>query len=288
MGIAGREAQEKWTILAEAWRDSGPPAAPSLQDVSNYVGHAPKGGTSVLILGCTPALRNRFLAKSYSVISVDITRKMIDLTTPLVTEAGVDILVQGNWLQIPVCNSSVDIVVGDKVLGNVMPGEWSQMFAEVKRVLRPDGTFLTRASPHGEHLLEPPPRRAFGELVSKWTSYLEMGMKLDAACSGLWEDCMDMSTEHDTPSIGTQQLLRVIPTTKEECLYTAGEDSDSASLVQRFIDNYWPSRDARWSAYTVDGILSASSHHFEYVNAYTASDYPEGNRQPVFHFVRRT
>lgn len=282
------EAQQKWTILASAWKDTGPPAAPSSQDVSNYVLHIPSGCTSVLVLGCTPALRNYLRSKSYIVVSIDITHEMIDVTKPLITGAGVEFMVQGDWLVLPLRDNSVDAVVGDKVLGNVMPDDWPKLFAEVKRVLHSDGAFLTRASPHGEHLLKPPPRRKFGELVSKWTSFLKKGMRLDDACSGLWEDCMDMSTDPITSSSGTQQLRRVVPTTKAACIVEAGADQDAILLVQNFIQKYWPSRDARWSAYTVESILTAASVNFDYVDAYTASDYPEGNRQPVFHFIRRT
>jgi SAM-dependent methyltransferase len=212
---------------------------------------------------------------------------MIDLTTPLVTQVGNDMLVQGNWLQLPLCDNSIDAVVGDKVLGNVMPSEWPELFADVKRVLRPGGTFITRASPHGEYLLEPPPRRAFRDLVSKWASFQREGMKLDDACSGLWEDCMDMSTEHVTPYIGTQQLIRVIPPTEIDCITEAGSDPGNILLVERFVQKYWPSRDARWSAYTLESIKTAARDYFDYVGKYAASDYPEGNRQPVFHFIRR-
>jgi len=281
------EVKEKWRILASAWRDTGPPAAPSPLDVSNYILHLPSAGAFVLVLGCTPALRNRLCLESYTVMSIDITREMIDVTAPLVVRAGGGSMIQGDWLQMPLCDNSFDAVIGDKVLGNMMPDDWPIFFAEVKRVLRPDGVFLTRASPHGIHLLEPPQQRSFSDLVVKWATFQKSGMKLDDACSGLWEDCMDISTDHINPHIGTQQLCRVIPITEAECVNEAGIDSVAISLVQTFIHKYWSSRNARWSAYTIESILQSAGIYFEYVNTYSASDYPEGNRQPVFHFIRR-
>ncbi|MCL5428322.1 MAG: class I SAM-dependent methyltransferase [Chloroflexi bacterium] len=288
VGKMSFEARQKWSILASAWKDTGPPAAPSLQDVSNYIGHISKRKATVLLLGCTSSLRNRLLGDSCKVVSVDITRRMLEATKPLVTESDADIVVQGDWLHLPLNNNEVDAVVGDKILGNVMPEEWAELFAEVKRVSRPTAPFLTRASPHGEDLLQPPAIRPFSELVKRWAIFYKEGMDIDSACSGLWEDCMDMSTVSITPFVGTQQLKRVIPITKIECLSSAGKEQHAISLVRLFIRKFWHSREARWSAYTVKGILTAASIHFDYVGQYTATDYPEGDRQPVFHFVSRT
>lgn len=282
------EARQKWAILARGWKDTGAPAAPSPQDISNYVEPLPRGGGRVLVLGCTPSLRNRLLSESFTPVSVDITREMLEMTTPLVTPAGAELLIQGDWLQLPLSDNSIEAAIGDKVLGNVMPSDWPALFSEVNRVLCSGGAFLTRASPHGEQLLEPPPRRAFGELVNKWVSLQKNGMRLENACSGLWEDCMDMSTERVTPYMGTQQLHRVIPATEKECVREAGADPEAVALVKRFVRNYWSSRHARWSAYTVEAILDAARVHFDFVGTYAASDYPEGDRQPVFHFVRHT
>lgn len=135
--MISKESQLKWRILARTWKHTGPPAAPSSDDVKNYVSNIPKVSTRVLVLGCTPALRNALLAERYNVVSVDITREMIHMTTKLVSKKGSDFPVQGDWLQLPLCDKSVDAAIGDKVLGNVDPGNWEYLFSEIKRILHP-------------------------------------------------------------------------------------------------------------------------------------------------------
>ena len=254
----------------------------------NYSSHLPQSVVSVLVLGCTPVLRNYLKSKGYKVIAVDITREMINITRPLVADDGEELMIQGDWLYLPLPNNSVDAVVGDKVLGNVMPEGWPQLFAEIGRVLRMNGVFLTRATPHGKFFLQPPPHRSFVDLLTKWTVLYKAGMKLDNASSGLWEDLMDISTEKVTLSLGTQQLSRAIPDTQEECINAAGNDWYAYILVSDFIQKYWVSRYARWSAYALYSIQTVASHHFHFKDSYEASDYHEGDRQPIFHFVRHS
>lgn len=285
--MISKGSQQKWKILARAWKDTGPPAAPSPNDIINYICSIPKVSTRVLVLGCTPALRNALVAEHHNVISVDITKEMIEMTTKLVSKKGNDFPVQGDWLQLPLRDKSIDAVIGDKVLGNVDPNNWECFFSEIKRVLHPKGVLLTRASPHGKQQLELPKYQTFSEMIWKWLTFHKAGMDLNNACAGLWEDCMDMSTKLVTPYIGTQQLSRILPDTKAACIREANEDPDATPFTRYFIQKYWTSRNLQWSAYTVEGILSAASSYFDCLGTYAASDYPEGARQPIFHFVAK-
>jgi hypothetical protein len=96
---------------------------------------------------------------------------------------------------------------------------------------------------------------------------------------------MDVSTECLTKYVGTQQLARVLPDSREGCLEGLPSGSTERLLAERFIDRYWPSREATWSAYSFDGVRQAVDGKLRLTQTYAANDYPEAERQPVICLV---
>lgn len=277
------EAREKWTVLAEGWSATTPPAAPSHDDVEAYLMRAGREGR-ILLLGCTPAVRRAAVERGLRVLSVDITEAMLAHSARAVPPSHSDALCQGDWLDLPLVSGSIDVVLGDKVFGNVMPADWPRWLSELRRVLVPRGLFLTRASPHGTQDLTIATRQSFEEARERWLRAMEGETALEVACSGLWEDCMDSSTVRDGLRSGTQQLARLLPTSSEELLSTASSAA-CIELTREFIRRYWDSRYARWSAYSEQALVDAVAGLFEFRGRHVAHDYPEADRQPVYEFV---
>ncbi|MDP1813205.1 MAG: class I SAM-dependent methyltransferase [Leadbetterella sp.] len=96
---------------------------------------------TILVLGATPEFRDWGLSHKCNVLSVDINKEMV---------AGVKKFLQiknrknekvmiGDWLDLPIADASVDLIVGDVSLNNIPFNKFSLVLSELKRVLREDG-----------------------------------------------------------------------------------------------------------------------------------------------------
>lgn len=99
-----------------------------------------------LVLGATPELRDALFDFSYLVYSIDINLDMFLAMDELLRNSNPnEVLIKANWLDNPLADSYFDVVVGDAVLPNIPWNERAHLLSEVKRVLKPNGIFLTRA-----------------------------------------------------------------------------------------------------------------------------------------------
>lgn len=283
------DSQTKWETLSRTWMSVEPPAAPSEQDVSNYLSMIPPSSRTVAILGCTPLLRQKVRLLETRVFSLDISHGMLNRSTSQLPLSPNESQIQCNWMQIPLRYSSVDALLGDKVFDNVLPSEWPTWIAELSRVLTPGGVFITRIAPRGRLSLSVPSALPLEKAILKWSSMSETGgWSAESACAGLWEDLLAASTRPDSEHTGTQQTSRMLPRKLEELRQLWPERSREGQLIARFVDRYWESRYFTWSAYTMEGVIRALDPSFALSSALIASDYPEAIRQPVLAFsVRR-
>lgn len=99
-----------------------------------------------LVLGATPELRDALSDFGYLLYSIDINLDMfLAMDELLKNKNPKEVLVKGNWLDNPLGDNHFDVVVGDAVLPNIPWAERPHLLSEVKRLLKPDGIFLTRA-----------------------------------------------------------------------------------------------------------------------------------------------
>lgn len=99
-----------------------------------------------LVLGVTPELRDALTEFDYQVYSIDINQDMfLAMDELLKNKDKNEILIKANWLDNPLKDSYFDVIVGDAVLPNIPWNDRDHLLSETKRLLRPDGIFLTRA-----------------------------------------------------------------------------------------------------------------------------------------------
>jgi SAM-dependent methyltransferase len=99
-----------------------------------------------LVLGATPELRDALVDFGYSVFSIDINVDMFLAMDELLKSKDVnEVIVRSNWLNNPLAENYFDVVLGDAVLPNVPWSDRQALLAEVRRLLKPDGIFLTRS-----------------------------------------------------------------------------------------------------------------------------------------------
>lgn len=99
-----------------------------------------------LVMGATPELRDALTEFGYKAYSIDINLEMFLAMTELLKNKNPgEILIRADWLDNPLVDRYFDVVVGDAVLPNIPWNEREHLLSEVKRWLKPDGIFLTRA-----------------------------------------------------------------------------------------------------------------------------------------------
>ena len=141
-----------WKQIAYMWKNYFTvPSRISLQEVEKYREWLKKINKNKkplkgLVLGATPELRDALFKFGYLVYSIDINLDMFLAMGDLLKNKNPnEVLIKANWLDNPLSDNYFDVVVGDAVLPNIPRNKRLHLLSEVRRLLKPDGIFLTRA-----------------------------------------------------------------------------------------------------------------------------------------------
>lgn len=139
-----------WSGQANHWEFVGSPQRPCANDIQLFTeiihahaSHLPHP-LSAGLMGVTPELVKLNWPKNTQLTAFDINQKMIDQlwTGNQTIAASVQL---ADWRALPIPTASLDLVIGDGVFtatGSL--GITQAIFAELTRVLRPQGIFITR------------------------------------------------------------------------------------------------------------------------------------------------
>lgn len=139
-----------WNNQAKMWDLLGPPLKPSAIDIKNCTDWInekkcrDKKPLKVLVLGVTPELINIAWPKDTTVYTLDNNIAMIEAILPTQTPILKPIALAGNWLQIPLYNASIDIVIGDGCYSSLSLDAYEKMTKEIIRILNPSGILIMR------------------------------------------------------------------------------------------------------------------------------------------------
>lgn len=141
-----------WKQIASDWSTYfTPPSRISKDEIGKYrewlakinPGKKPLCG---LVLGATPELRDAMFELGYKVHSIDINLEMfLAMSELLKNKNPAEVFVKSNWLDNPLASNYFDVIAGDAVLPNIPWDKRQDLISEVRRLLKPDGIFLTRA-----------------------------------------------------------------------------------------------------------------------------------------------
>jgi SAM-dependent methyltransferase len=143
-----------WNNIAQFWHLVSPPLRPTQEDIILFERavwarkETLEGSIRALVLGVTPELVSlRWPAGSILKV-LDRSRKMIKTLWKGADERAM----VGSWTASPVEDSSLDIIVCDGGVGlfNYPHGQLA-LISEVKRMLAPEGMFITRLLAPGCH-----------------------------------------------------------------------------------------------------------------------------------------
>lgn len=177
--------QNHWNKLAEHWSKIKSPLHPNEEDLQRFqktwldtLPNAPVH-VDVLVLGVTPELVSFPWAPETKLTAVDNNEDMIRLVWLGDTENRK--VIQGNWLELPVEDSSFDLIVSDNA--PCIVGDLEKFSKELRRVIRPDGRIVMR------NFSRPDEPETIDQLVAEINAgnlknFYEFKMRFDIALQG--------------------------------------------------------------------------------------------------------
>lgn len=136
-----------WNIHANQWNNIGIPLRPSscdIQIVSSWIQEimsVPSPSFNVLILGATPELAEISWPEHTNLFAVDANLTMMQSQ---LLQKKYPFKSVANWLQLPLPDSSINLVIGDGCYTMLAEKEYDILSNEIVRVLHPEGHFFMR------------------------------------------------------------------------------------------------------------------------------------------------
>jgi len=282
------QSKEKWNRLASTWVNTGPPASPSDEDISNFSNLlqdalSDKSTGTIMILGCTPKLRDLLCDfkgfKSFDVVCVDFSREMYERTTESVKcHNPREQFVLEDWLTMDIGQQRFDAVLGDKVIDNVMPGDWTTFFERVHYHLRPHGYFIVHLAPQNmtfKHI-------TFSTSLDKWADfYRHYRGSLERAASGFWEEVLGATAFKGGMRHNTQKIERLEDEVEAIRMKLDSLDQYHQDVFNVFLRVFWNSREDEWSSYDYEEILWVMNKYFTHDKTLHSKDYIVASIQPI-------
>jgi len=138
-----------WKQIADMWNTYfTPPSRVSQDEAEKYkewLKEIGREGMKALVLGVTPEIREALTELGYETTCIDINKEMIlAMDSILKAKDPNEVVINEDWLKNSLKDNTFDVVIGDCVLSNVKWKERDKLLLEVKRVLKPNGIFITR------------------------------------------------------------------------------------------------------------------------------------------------
>ncbi|MDD2647001.1 MAG: class I SAM-dependent methyltransferase [Patescibacteria group bacterium] len=153
-----------WSKIACGYSKLVVPNRPSDHDCANYAHYIYKilkdvNNPKIMLMGSTPELRSILYTytfkKKAQIFTVDLSADMHQAMREFVVPATKPELKEeffcGSWLKTNFPDNFFDLVVGDEVICNVCADQHQNLFAEINRILKNGGHWVTR---HNFYLAE--------------------------------------------------------------------------------------------------------------------------------------
>ena len=217
------ETTGNWKAIFENWRLFCAPARPNNEvclEFSKIIDKVIKDKTNskILILGSTPEFRDlcyKFsLIYDAEVICVDISSDNYKAMTALTKHKNKNEgFINANWLDIPLENKFVDVIISDAGISNIDFDSRKKFYTEISRVLKKDGTFITREDILTEECKEFDFKKALEEYSDK---VLNNELTLLQAVNNIGEICLRISALNNNYKTGCSYFDKEIDEIENE------------------------------------------------------------------------
>lgn len=283
--------KKKWEKIATLWEGITEPGRPSRNDIYNYnklTKLALKGKKSpkILLLGSTPELRDMLLKYSIiqgaEVVCVDMTSDMYKAMSRLVeVKNPKEKFIHSNWLDIPLKSGTMDLILGDYVIGNLTVDHQNNFLNEVRRLLKSSGFFITRNSVIGSDFKI----NKIEESLKKYTSKaLREEISIKKAANWFAEDMILGSWFRNNEKI---MSIRYFKDDIFELRNKVKNNSFEKIILDKFFDIWWPLRSKYWTAYLKEEDRRVVSNYFKIIKTLYSNDYYTTEISPIYMLEKK-
>lgn len=280
---------EKWRQMANLWSKFTKPGRPSKDDLRNYhklieISLKNIALPSIVLLGATPELRDllfKFGERKIKISCVDMTKDMYKAMNKFVKYRNKrERFIKSNWLEMSkkIKNESVDLVIGDFVIGNV-GGYEEKFFREIKKILKPPGNFITRA-----HYLSKKTRRIndfYKELKRLSKMVADKKLLFQEASSYFANNLLfytgQEEKEHKVSLSFLGEQIRLL----ENQIKLNGNIYEKM-VLNTFKNSWWKIKDKYWTNYKKSIIERIIKKHFKVRKILFSKDYEIAGISPIY------
>ena len=281
--------RQKWQRMAKLWKEFAKPGRPSKDDIKNYYFFLHsilknKKFPQIVILGSTPELREllfKFKKLEANVICFDMDENVYQAMNVFVQHKNKkERFIQSNWLNISqkIRPKSVDAVMGDYVIGNI-GGYEDKFFSEIKKILQPNGYFITRAH-YKKHTIKKIDN--FYNELKRLSKKVKLRKLLIPEASSyfalniMFQGPLVNSYNKISLSLYTDKLNNVGNKVKY-C------DNLATKLVfKKFKNSWWRMKDKYWTNYRQDILENKIKKYFQIEKVLYSRDYDIAKISPIY------
>jgi len=271
------EAVRIWNYNAGKWPFVGSPWRPSDGDIAIYrKSLEARYIQSAAVFGATPEIRD-FLAKlklASKPTIVDSSADMLSSMSKLLKIASPinETCVKADWCEAPLPAELFDVVIGDMIWWVVSVEKQERLSATIKRILRPNGLFVSRFRIRDEGKVLDDPKR----IITGYLDQFRLGRRdeqslRDEMMSKVYDSTVDAANKRIDREKTRQILTEMI-------------DESIDGKIRAFLET---TRErllgSNWTSQTKEEILGPLKQHFKLETEGHAEDYESGT-YPIFAF----
>lgn len=245
----------------------------------------------IVILGSTPEFRD--LCTSYTlqydakIICIELVKDMyMAMTDLLESPNSKERVIFNNWLEIELPDNSADIVLGDLTEGNIEKKFKQKYLAEIQRILKKGGKYITRQTSYinkekanpiinqkdVEKLLDEYKQNVLDGRITLRQAGNYLGAKM------VWESYYKTNGQKISLSAYSKEIDNMSKKIKN--------DPVKPEIIKIMRIVWGPIMDKFWDYYTLEKTLENFSKYYKDIKYYYSKDYPVAKYTPVFEMKK--
>lgn len=282
--------EKKWERMARLWKEFSKPGRPSKGDIKNFFLLAEailagKKSPKILVLGSTPEVRDMlfyFREKlKAKIVCADMTKDMYLAMRGFVKKKNKnEVFIETNWLKISdkIKNSSIDLVIGDFVIGNV-GGFEKELLNEISKILKKNGYFITRAQIIDGIKLR---KNLYLELKRQAKAVERKKINIKEASSYFANNVICSGWHLNKENKTSLAFFPEKSYSNLDVRVKKNKNKIEQKVLNQFYKSWWLMKDKYWIVYRKNKLEAIIKHYFNIKKELHSNDYEIAKISPIY------